>query len=87
MNIQRNLIWELILYEFELDKNNQKHLLCERWRRREATRWLKKFRSSYKNFDDQTSSDKSMDYETLFQAIEANPVSSIQRVSGELCIS
>ena len=40
-------------------------------------------------FDDQERSDrlKTVNSETVFQAVEKNPVSSFRRVSGELSIS
>ena len=52
-------------------------------------RWLKKFCSRCKNLNDQARSGKpkTVNSETALQAIEANRVSSIWRVSGELAIS
>ena len=54
-----------------------------------VTRWFKKFRSSYKNLEDQTRSSrpKTLDSEAVLQAIEVNLASSIRRLSGELGIS
>ena len=51
--------------------------------------WFKKFHSASKNLHYQAMSDKpkSVDSEAALQAIEANLVSSTQRVSGELHIS
>ena len=54
-----------------------------------VARWLKKFRSSCKNLDDQVRSSglKTLDSEAVLEAIEANLISSIQRVtSNKLCI-
>ena len=50
---------------------------------------FKKFRSGYKNLDDQVKSDrpKTVDSKTVHQAIATNPSCSICRVSGELGIS
>ena len=54
-----------------------------------VTRGFNKFHLRYKNFNDQASSGKPKirDYESMLQAIEANPGSSTWRVSGELSIS
>ena len=80
MNVLRkSLIQELIHYEFELFHNA----------RETATRWFKKFHSRCKNLDDQAKSGwpKTMNSEAVLQAIEANSVCSIQRVSSEIGIS
>ena len=54
-----------------------------------VTRWLKKFHSGSKNFDDQAKSSrpKTIDLEIALQTIGANPVSSTQGVSGEVSMS
>ena len=54
-----------------------------------VTRWFKKFCTGGKNLDDQAKSDrpKIVDSEAILQTIEANPVSSTRRVSGELSLS
>ena len=43
-----------------------------------VTRWFKKFGPDFKNHEDQGRSDmpKAVDFEVMFQAIEANPASS-----------
>ena len=83
MNVQRSLIWELMLYEFEpgwggalRHRINQKHLMC-------------KFHSGCKNADDQARKGwpKTVDSEAVLQTIKANPVSSIWRILGKLGIS
>ena len=96
MNVQRNLIRELILYEFELGHKAAeatKNIRCAKGEdavdHSTVTRWFKKFRSGCKNLDDQARSGrpKTVDSEAVFQAIEANPKSSTRKVSGELGIS
>ena len=54
----------------------------------EHSKWLKKFSSGCKNLDNQVRSrwSKSVESEGVFQAIDANLVSSIWRVSGKLGI-
>ena len=54
-----------------------------------VTKWFKKFCSGCKNLDDQSMSAKlkTMDSKAMLQANKANPVSSTQRVSGELGFS
>ena len=92
MDVQRCLIRELILYEFELDHNASAEEIKNIWRVKEENaviRWLKKFRSSCTNRNNQTRSvkPKSMDPEAVLPTIEANLTSCIRRVSGELGIS
>ena len=54
-----------------------------------VTRWFKKFYSGCKNLDDQPWSgrSKTMDFEAVLEAINANLLSCIQRVSGKFSIS
>ena len=87
-NIHYSLIQELTLYEFKLGCNvaEETKNICYTngegavyyWT---VSRWLKKICLEYKNLNDPT-----VDFEAMLQAIEANPVSSILRVSGELSI-
>ena len=95
MNVQHSLIREFMLYEFKLGCNfievtknisakvkvTVDHCL--------VTRWFKKFCLVCKNLDDQAKSGrpKTVDSEAVLQPIEANLVSSTQRVSSELDIS
>ena len=53
-----------------------------------VARWLKKFSSGTKNLGDRAMSGwlKTVDSEAVFKTIEANPVSSTGRVSGEFGI-
>ena len=95
MNMQYNLIWELILYEFEMGHDaveSTKNIFCVKSEgavdHSTVTWGFRKFCSGYKNFNNQTRSSrpKIVDSETVFQAIETNPLSSTQRVLGELGI-
>ena len=54
-----------------------------------VTRWFKKFHSGCKNLNNQAKLGqfKSMDSDTMLQAIKANPASSTRRITGKLCIS
>ena len=55
----------------------------------DVSRWFKKIFSGCKNLDDQAQSGrpKSVDSESVPQAIEVNPASSTERVSDEVGIS
>ena len=96
MNIQHSLIQGLMLYEFKVGHNiitatkkicfvKSKGLV----EHRTVTRWFKKFHSGCKNLNNQAMSGryKIMESKTVLQALEANPVSSIWRISGEFGIS
>ena len=96
MNMHCSIIWELILYQFELGHNiveATKKICCAKSEGADdqstATRWFKKLQSGCKNLDDQVRLGwfKTMDFKTVLQAIVLNPVSSTQRVSGNLYIS
>ena len=54
-----------------------------------VSRWVEKFCSGYKNLNDQIRLDrpKTVDSKAMLQAIEANPVSYNQRVSGKFSIT
>ena len=56
---------------------------------RTVIKWVKKFHSCCKNLENQTRSSrpKTVDSEPVLQAIEANPASSIRRISSKLGIS
>ena len=87
MNVQHSLIRELMLYELQLSHNAaeaSKNISCS-VDHCIVNKWFKKFRLCCKNVDDQARSGrlKRVDAEAMFQAVEANPVSSIRRVSGE----
>ena len=93
MNMQHSLIWEFMLYEFKLGHNTMeanKIICCIKDEGIvdpiTVTRWFKKF---FQELDDQASSDrpKTVDSAAMFQAIETDLASSIQRVSGEFGIS
>ena len=96
INVQCSLIWELMLYEFELDPNAAeatKNICCAKdggtVDNSRVTRWLKIVCLGCKNLNNQAKSGRprSMDSETMLQAIETNLASSTWRVSGELSIS
>ena len=88
MIVQCNLIQELILYKSKLG-----HITPQRqpktfvlWKVEEQL--FKKFCLGCKNLDNKaTEMPYTMDSKAILQAIEANPVSSTQRVSGKLRIS
>ena len=90
---RRNIIQQLMIYEFELKHNTteaNKTICCAKDEgavdSSTVTRWLKKFRSGCKNLYDLTrpGRPKTENSEPVLQAIEANPMSSSRRVSGEL---
>ena len=92
INVQHSLIWELMFNEFQLGHNTveaNKNICCVKGEDTidhiTATRGFKKFSSGCKNFDDQLNQvgSKTVDSEAMFQAIKANQVSSIQKVSDE----
>ena len=63
MKVQRRLIQELMLLELELDHNTvdvMKNISCSKGEggldHRTVIRWSKKFRTSYKNLEDQETS-------------------------------
>ena len=94
MYMQCSLIWEFMLYKFELGHNTikaTKTFVVWNVKAQLITviRWIKKFCLNSKNRDDQGSSSrpKTMNSEVVLQTIEENIVSSIQRVSGKLGIS
>ena len=69
-------------------RSNQKPLLYKRWRHIDhstITRLFKKFHLNCKNLDDQVS--LKLGSEAMLQPIEANLVTSTQKVSGKLSIS
>ena len=95
MNKQCSLIQKFMLYEFELGSNTveaSKNICCTKGKgsvdHSTVTRCFKKFQSVYKNLHNQVKSarPKTMDSEAMLLAIEANPLSSTWRVSGELII-
>ena len=95
MNMQRNLIWELTLYGFELGYNSAeatKNTCCTKGEgavdRSRVMRRFEKFRSEVcKDLDDEIRprKSKSVHSEALLKAIETNLVSCVLRVSDELC--
>ena len=91
-NVQCCLIWELMLYAFELGHNDietTKNIFCTKGEgsvdHRMVTRWFKKFSLGCKNFDDHLG--LKLDFETMLQATEAYLASSTWRVSGKFGIS
>ena len=87
MNEQRNLIPELRILRIwtglERRRSNQKHLLCEKWRR---------YRSQYSNkynFNNPASSgrSKTKKSEDVSQTVEENPTSCCGEVFGDPGIS
>ena len=87
---------EFLLYKFKLGHNateTSKNICCTKGEgaveHNTVTGWFKKFHSSCKSLDNQTRSivSKNVDSKAVLQATEANLVSCIQRVSGELDIS
>ena len=89
-NIQRGL-----MREFKLSYNAgeaNKNICCLKGESELdysiVTRWLKKFLLCCKDTDDQARSGrpKSVDSDAILKAVEANPVSVIWRVSGEISI-
>ena len=93
MNMQQSLIWELMLFKFELGHNAKEATKNICYAKGEGTadqstvnREFKKFHSVCQILDDQVRSgrSKTMDSKTM---LKANPVSSTQRVSGKLNIS
>ena len=96
MNVQHSLIQELLLYEFKLGHNTAeatKNIYCMNGEgivdHSTVTRWLKKFYLCSKNIDDQARSGrlKTVHSEAMFQAIEANSMSNIRRISCDFSIS
>ena len=94
-NVHHSLIWEFILYKFELDHNASK-TTKNIWAKDEdtfnhytVTRGFMKFHLCCKKLDNQTRADrpKTVDSKSVFQAVEENQMSCTQRVSGELSIS
>ena len=86
MNVQGSLIQEIMLYKFELGCNAleaTKNLCCVKCESTvddiTVTRWLKKFCLDFKNLSDQlrSSRPKTVDSESVFQAIEVNLMNSI----------
>ena len=83
-----------MLYESEQDRNTvevTKNIFFagERWGCSTMTSWLKKFRSGCKKLDDlaRLGRPKTEDSEAVLQVVEANPVRSDGRVSGEISSS
>ena len=85
-----------MLHEFELGYNASeatKNICCAKSNRTvdhsTVNKWLKKFRSGCNNIDDQEKlgRPKIVNSETVFQAIDANPVCSTWKVSGNRCTS
>ena len=94
--VQCSLIQELRLYEFKLSHNTEqltKNICYEKSKgaldSSSVILWFKKFCSGCNNLDDQAMSGrpKTADSGAAFQALEANPMSSTRRVSGEFDIS
>ena len=96
MSVQRSLIRNLYFTSLNLAiiVSKQTKNIC--WAESEdavnhstVTRWFKIFCSACKNLNDQVraSRPKTVDSEAVLRAMEANSVSSIQRVLGELDIS
>ena len=85
MNIQHCLIWEFMLFEFEMYCNAAvatKKICCVKGEGlvdySTVTRWFKKFNSGCKNLNNQAKQgrSKAIDSKFMFRAIEANPESS-----------
>ena len=89
MNMQRSLVQEILLFEFKLGHNAADIKIRVEWKVKveliTVTRWFKKFCWGCKNLNSQVRSGKpkTIDSEVVLQAIEANPMSSSWRVSGE----
>ena len=95
MNMQRSLIREFVLYEFEQRYNvaeTTKNISCVKGKRAVdhniVTGRFKKFRLGCKNLDHQVrlSRPYSVDFEAVLQAIEANPTTSMRWLSGEFSL-
>ena len=88
MNMQRSLIRELMIYEFELDHNTAvatKNIGCvnsESAVDHSTNQMVEKICLGCKKLNDQARTDrpKFVDSEAVLQVIEANPVSSSQRI-------
>ena len=96
LNMQYSPIQELLLYKYELSHNvaeATKNIYDAKGEdtvdHNTVTKWLKKFCSGCMNLSNEARSikPKTGNSKAVLQAIEANPVSSTQRVSGELDIS
>ena len=96
MNMQHCPIQKFMLNESELNHSTMeasKNILRAKEEgavdHSAVTRWLKKFCLGRKNIDDhaRSSGPKTMDSKDILQAIEANVVSTIERVRGKLNIS
>ena len=76
MNVQCSLIWELMLYEFELGHHTVEARDEDEVDHSTVTRWFKKFCSGYKDLNNQCKSGglKTMDSKAVLQAIKANQV-------------
>ena len=97
MNVQCRLIRQLRIYKFELSHNateeTENIFLCERWRsiwsQNIVSRELKNFAPVSRTLMIRQNQrwDKSVNFEAVFQAIDAKTASSIQRISGGISIS
>ena len=92
MNEQCSLNQELMFYKFKLGHNIVEVTKDICYAKGEAAvnhRWFKKFYPNCKNLNYQArlGKPKMVDSKPVFQAMEANLVSSTWRVSGELSIS
>ena len=95
MNVQYHLIWELMLYEFELGYNVVqaiKNICCVKGEgavdHNTVTNWLRNF-ACCKNLDYQARSGrpKTADLKAMLQVIKTNLALSTQRLWGKLGIS
>ena len=92
LNVQCSLIQELMLYGFKLSyctTEAPKNICCAKGGgdvdHSSVTWWFKKFHSDCKNLNNQARS-KTVNFEAMIKAIEVNPGSSNQSVSGEFSI-
>ena len=94
MNVQCSPIRELIIYKFKLGYKTMKatkNIYCAKVENAfdfsVLTIWFMKFRSGYKNLDDQARSSRSKTVDSVLQDMEINQARNTQRVSGEFSMS
>ena len=94
--MQHCLIWELMLYKFNLGHNTMeatKNIFCgkgeDAFDRCTVTTWFKKFCLGFKtlNYQARAGRPKTVESKAMLQVVEANPASGILRISGMLGIS